>query len=181
LLLLVDNGSVYTPEITKFLLTTKLKFQSYPFAKVKLPDLEQFDSFILSGRRENFKEMNALNSSIIKHAITNSKPLLGICYGAEILALSLGGTIKKINPPQKGKQSVFVTKPNPLCEGKIDVFQSHSYEISKLNGSLVGIAESDTCKYEIIQHKRLQIYGTQFHPEMSSDGHKLIYAFISLN
>ena len=44
----------------------------------------------------------------------------------------------------------------------------------------MGIASSNTCKFEMIQHNELNIFGTQFHPEMSSDGKSIITAFISL-
>ncbi|MBM3896077.1 MAG: glutamine amidotransferase, partial [Thaumarchaeota archaeon] len=69
---------------------------------------------------------------------------------------------------------------NPICTGKLDVFESHSYEISRLNNKLAGIAKSENCQYEIIQHTELDIFGTQFHPEMSVDGQKLIESFVNL-
>ncbi|MEK6965729.1 MAG: hypothetical protein AABX58_05925 [Thermoproteota archaeon] len=52
--------------------------------------------------------------------------------------------------------------------------------MSRLNNELFGIAKSEYCKYEIIQHKELDIFGTQFHPEMSADGQKLIESFVHL-
>ena len=124
--------------------------------------------------------MNALNSKIIKHAIQEKKNLLGICYGAEILALTLGGTIKKKNSLEKGNEKVSILKENPLCKGKIMVFESHNYEISRLNGSLKGICKSKNCMYEIVQYNELNIFGTQFHPEMSPDGLNIIHTFVSL-
>ena len=180
MLLVVDNGSVYTKNLTNFLSTKKIKFTSLPYNNVQLSHIHEFDSFILSGRRKNSKEMNAINSKIIKYVISEKKPLLGICYGAEILALTLGGTIRKTNSIHKGEQEVSITTKNPLCNGKIKVFESHNYEISRLNSSLLCIATSENCSYEIIQLNNLDVFGTQFHPEMSPDGQSVIEAFVSI-
>ena len=175
--MVIDNDSVYTKHLIDFL-AKKVQFEVIQEHKVKFSNLINYESFILSGRRKNNQLMNSLNSKIIKHAILERKPLLGICYGAEILTLTLGGTIKKSILPQKGHQIVTISKKNPLCEGKIDVFESHHYEISRLGESLERIAYSNTCLNEIIKVKGSNIFGTQFHPEMTSDGKDIIKNFI---
>lgn len=179
MLLVVDNGSIYTQNLIDFL-GKKTKFEITTFDNVSLSNLIEYDSFILSGRRKNNQLMNSINSKIVKHAIQQKKPLLGICYGAEILNLTLGGTIKKSNSLQQGNEVITTLKKNPLCENKIDVFQSHNYEISRLGNSLVCIAYSNSCKNEIINIKNSNIFGTQFHPEMTNDGKILIEKFCSL-
>ena len=179
MLLVVDNGSVYTQNLID-LLKQKIDLEELTHTKINLSNLNKYDSFILSGRRKNDQKMNNVNSNIIKHAIYKKKPLLGICYGAEILALTLGGTIKKSDSLQKGNQMVVVTDKNLLCKGKIDVFESHHYEISILPESLESIANSDTCKNEIVRYNNSNIYGTQFHPEMTPDGKDLIEKFCTL-
>jgi GMP synthase (glutamine-hydrolysing) len=180
MLLLVDNGSVFTKNITEFLSEKKLEFSALSFDKISPTEIVTSKSFILSGRRQNNKEMNALNSKIIKHAISEKKHLLGICYGAEILALTVGGTIRKMDSQQKGHCTVNVLRKNPLYEGTLNVYHSHNYEISQLGKSLVQLASSDSCKYEMVQYQNSKIFGTQFHPEMTKDGLSLIERFISL-
>ena len=91
----MDNGSSYTKNLVNFLTKKETKFVDQKFDQVDLSNIGQFNSFILSGRRKNNQKMNAINSQIIKHAVSEKKSLLGICYGAEILVLTLGGTIKK--------------------------------------------------------------------------------------
>jgi GMP synthase (glutamine-hydrolysing) len=180
MLLVVDNGSVFTKNIVQVLMEKKsTDFRILPFNKAT-SELGKFQSFILSGRRQNNKEMNAVNSKIINHAISEKKPLLGICYGAEILTLTAGGTIRRMQAIQKGTNQVTVVAKNPLCSGIIQAYQSHSYEISQIGKSLIQIAKSDTCNYEIIQYQNLAIFGTQFHPEMSKDGLSLIERFVQL-
>ena len=177
-LLLVDNGSVFTKDIANTLSNSGIKFDQKPSDQINLNDISNYDSFILSGRRNNDSQMNAKNSKIIIHAVNEKKKLLGICYGAEILALALGGTIRK-SSVIRGEQEI-TSNENILCEGKNTVFESHSYEISKLGSSLDCLAESKNCKNEIVKHKELAIFGTQFHPEMTADGQKMIANFAKL-
>ncbi len=177
-LLLVDNGSVFTKDIANTLSNSGINFDQKSSDQINLDDISRYDSFILSGRRNNDSQMNAKNSKIIIHAVNQKKKLLGICCGAEILALALGGTIRK-SSVIRGEQEI-TSNENILCEGKNTVFESHSYEISKLGSSLNCLAESKNCKNEIVKHKELAIYGTQFHPEMTADGQKMIANFAKL-
>lgn len=152
-------------------------FERHVFSDVPSLALDKYSSVILSGRRKNNPAMNAINSKLVIHWLDTNKPLLGICYGAEILALTLGGTIKKMASGRNGLCQVQTVKDNLLCHGKIDGFESHSYMISKLGPSFVCLASSDECKFEIFQYGNKNIFGTQFHPEMSQDGRVLLEKF----
>ncbi len=180
MLLVVDNGSIYTKNLTNFLSKKNILFEKQIPQLLDLNSLENHDSVILSGRRKNEKKINEINSKIITYSIKNNIKLLGICYGAEILSLTLGGTIRKTSSPQQGNETIKIFKENPISSDSLDVFESHGFEISKLPSVLVALAESKHCKYEIIQYEKKPIYGTQFHPEMSQDGHNLIEKFCSL-
>lgn len=181
MLLVVDNGSVYTKNLTDFLSHLRISFQSISYDKIELSTISQFSSFILSGRRSNNKEMNQLNSQIIKTAISEKKPLLGICYGAEIMGLTLGGTLRKTNSLQKGEEKIQIFKNNPLCSDEINVFESHHFELAKLPSTINTIAKSQNCEHELIQFQESNIFGTQFHPEMTKDGQELIKKFCNLS
>ena len=174
----MDNGSIYTKNLVNFLTKKETKFIGQKFDQVDISNIGQFNSFILSGRRTNNQKMNAINSQIIKHAVSEKKSLLGICYGAEILALTLGGTIRKSLKSVQGEEIIVTEKENKLCQGKINAYESHNYEISQLGNHLQGLASSQLCKYEIIQHTNYDIFGTQFHPEMSDDGKAIIKKFL---
>ncbi len=180
MLLVVDNGSVYTKNLTDFLNEKNILFKEQTPQLLDLNSLENYDSIILSGRRKNEKKINEINSKIITYSIKNNIKLLGICYGAEILALTLGGTIRKTLSLQKGNETIKIFKENPISSDSLDVFESHGFEISKLPSALVPLADSKHCKYEIIQYEKKLIFGTQFHPEMSQNGHDLIEKFCSL-
>ncbi len=180
MLLIVDNGSIYTQNLIDFLKEKKILFEKLSPYELQIKSLEKYDSFILSGRRKNEKQINQINSKIIKHSIQNNKKLLGICYGAEILSLTLGGTIRRSETSQKGNEEVSIHRKNVLANEKIKVFESHGFEISKLPNLLISIADSKNCKHELIQYDGKFIFGTQFHPEMSSDGKNLIHKFCFL-
>ena len=180
MILVVDNGSVYTQNLIDILEKSQKPFKRLSFSQINFDEINEYDSIILSGRRSNNQKMNSINSKLIKKAISDSKPLLGICYGAEILALTLGGTIKQMKSLQKGTENIRITKPNSLYSDDLKVFESHRYEISRIPDSLEILANSDNCDCEIIQYKNSKIFGTQFHPEMSEDGIKLILNFSNM-
>ena len=180
MLLVVDNGSIYTKNLIDFLNEKNIFFEKQTPQLLDLKSLENYDTIILSGRIKNEKKTNEINSKIITYSIKNNIKLLGICYGAEILALTLGGTIRKTSSLQKGNELIKILKENAISNYSLDVFESHRFEISKLPSVLVPLADSKNCKYEIIQYQEKQIFGTQFHPEMSQDGHNLIEKFCSL-
>ena len=180
MLLVLDNGSVFTQNLLDLLYTKRADFEIRAPGKLEISQLDRFDSFILSGRRKNDQKMNALNSKTVAHAASYDKPLLGICYGAEILALALGCTIRPMGAPRRGMETVKITDSNPLCTGTISVFESHSFEIAKLGDSMASIGRSAACKNELIHARNSRIFGTQFHPEMSGDGCRLVEKFLRL-
>lgn len=180
MLLLVDNGSVYTRHLVGLLRKRKIPFERRGPGTLGPGSLGSFDSFILSGRRRNDRETNRVNSKVVLHAVDAGKKLFGICYGAEILALALGGAIARSPAPRKGDGKVTVQKANPLCTGRIDVFESHAFEISRLPEGLVCLGGSEDCRYELVRFGQSHIFGSQFHPEMSPDGHRMIERFCCL-
>lgn len=180
MLLVVDNGSVYTSSLLECLQSLGVDFEHHMFSGISKINLDNYSSVILSGRRKNDSLMNATNSKLVLHSLDKNKPLLGICYGAEILALTLGGTIKKMPSPRHGLHKVQVMTANPLCNGKIDAFESHSYMVSTLGSSFTQIASSDDCRFEIFRYGNKNIFGTQFHPEMSPDGRLLLEQFSNI-
>ena len=64
MLLLVDNGSVFTKDIANILSITNVKFEQKTFDEINHEEIEKYDSYILSGRRNNDPKMNAKNSKL---------------------------------------------------------------------------------------------------------------------
>nr|AIF23214.1 hypothetical protein [uncultured marine thaumarchaeote SAT1000_13_B06] len=62
MLLVVDNGSIYTKNLTTFLSDKKTEYTIQKFDEINLSNISEFNSFILSGRIENNRIINAINS-----------------------------------------------------------------------------------------------------------------------
>ena len=179
-LLVVDNDSVYFDNLIDFLKNQNIIHTVLQPSNIDPTCLDSYNSIILSGRRNYNRQNNLINSKLIKHAISSDVSLFGICYGAEILALTVGGTLRKCKSPRRGIYTVEIIKPNNLCNGTIHVLQSHSYEIGTLPSSIIPLAKSTDCSFEIIQYKDRPIFGTQFHPESTNDGHAILKSFLKM-
>ncbi|MGI0023887.1 MAG: type 1 glutamine amidotransferase [Nitrososphaera sp.] len=181
--LVVDNLSPFTPDITKCLSGLGVEYRCEKYSHVTKQTLGECGKVILSGRRRNSKEINAANSRIVRYCLENDKPLLGICYGAEILALTLGGSLRRMPSHLHGHVKVFPRHSTPLTQDRkvVIVYESHGYCIAKLPTDFVSLAGSKDCEHELFSHVAKKIYGVQFHPEKSgSDGIAILKSFTSL-
>ena len=169
--LVVDNLSPFTPNILNCLGLLDKPYFHRRYLEVLEKDLSNCDKVILSGRRKYSKEINRINSMIIRYCKYHDKPLLGICYGAEIIALTLGGSISKMPTLIQGMAKVSISDTNALTQEKnsILVYESHRYCIAKLPSNFISLASSKHCQHEVFCSGNKEIYGTQFHPEKSGD------------
>lgn len=180
-MLVVDNLSPYTPDILACLAKLDVAYVYKKYSEVTDVEIAACDKVILSGRRKNSKEINVVNSRIVRQCCDDSKALLGICYGAEIIALTFGGSIRKMPSHVHGTTDVTVFRQNPLTGGKslISAFESHGYCVAKLPAIFSSLATSQYCEHEIFSSGK--IYGTQFHPEKSgADGMSVLENFSKL-
>lgn len=182
--LVVDNLSPFTPDILACLDTLGATYIRRKYSEVTQGDLEKCTRVILSGRRRNDQTINAANSKIVRHCHDSDVPLLGICYGAEIIALTLGGSIRRMPSHLHGQIDIVGVSPSPLVppeKSTISVYESHGFCIARLPEGFVRLAGSKYCDHEIFAHGRKKIYGTQFHPEKSGpDGLNLLARFVKM-
>jgi GMP synthase (glutamine-hydrolysing) len=182
-ILVVDNMSPFTTDIVGCLQKLNIKYVYRKFSELCDTDLATCDKAILSGRRKNSRQINAVNSAIIKNCLQSRKPLLGICYGAEIIALTLGGSIRKMPCRVQGSIEIYLSKSNLLTDSKksISAYESHGFCVARLPRDFETLASSKYCEHEIFSSVENKIYATQFHPEKSgSDGLALFQNFAKI-
>jgi GMP synthase (glutamine-hydrolysing) len=97
-------------------------------------------------------------------------PVLGICYGLHLACQALGGTVESTPTREYGRARCRITRPDELFAGipsEIDVWMSHGDQVSQASSDFVPLAATDTCPVAAVKHRRLPLYGLQFHPEVT--------------
>ena len=110
------------------------------------------------------------------------KPILGICYGAQLISHQLGGEVVSADVSEYGRTEL-TTLPSRLLNGvdkETEVFMSHTDRISKLPSSFRTIAYTKDCPIAAFECVEKDIYGTQYHPEVthSIQGQKVLENFV---
>lgn len=185
--LLINNFSPFIVDIEKILNDFGNEAECYNCDEILAIDthldfLENFDNVILSGRQRNSTVINKVNSRIVKGALVLNKPLLGICYGAQILALTLGCTLKRMGKV-RDLINIKVVQQDPIIKGydEMEMYESHNFCISVLSPDFKLLGKSISCTNELFCLKNKPIYGTQFHPEKSGKpGRDLIENFLKI-
>jgi len=143
-------------------------------------DPEQFDSIILSGSEESIlKDAPWMERQMefTKKVAELGIPLLGVCFGHQIIARALFGkeAVRKCPVHEIGWLRVSLTE-----EGKNDYlfndittdfhpFHSHFDEVLPVNEKIQVLAGSEKCKVQAMRIRGTQIYGIQFHPEIGTE------------
>ncbi len=173
--LLINNFSPYVYNIIKILNDLDNEFACYDCNHLSsmvddgyLDLLKGYDNVILSGRRHNSILVNKVNSRIVKGCLIYDKPLLGICYGGQILALTLGGTLKKMEKISDiVKIDILETSALLPKYESVQMFESHNFCVSRLSEKFTLLGSSKECDNEFFCFNGKPLFGTQFHPEKS--------------
>ena len=113
--------------------------------------------------------------------------MLGICYGLQLIAKIFGGKIKSINKKREFGRAYLIKKKSSLliknfAKEKNSVWMSHEDAVIKLPKNFSTIASTKNSKLTIIENKRNNIYGVQFHPEVThtENGKQIFKNFLFL-
>jgi GMP synthase (glutamine-hydrolysing) len=101
-------------------------------------------------------------------------PILGICYGHQIIGSAFGTPMRDLGQMLRGYEKVSIVRKHPLFDGlpsDLVVAESHRQELTKVPDGFQHLAQSTTSRVEAIVHRSKPIYGVQFHPERSTDDH----------
>lgn len=101
-------------------------------------------------------------------------PILGICYGMQVLCKELGSEVKPGKSREFGHTVMHCDPANPLFKGlpkDLTVWMSHGDRVENLQSHFDLLAETGDCPNAAIRHRTRPIYGLQFHPEVSHTQH----------
>lgn len=179
--------------ISKFCEYTSIQFREIPIGYKVESDI---DAVVLSGsaarivsstHREMFKGV----VSLIKYL---DIPMLGICYGHQLICWSLGCEVASLHEPIKDRfEEVHIIDNDEIFHDfnthrTVSFAQSHYDYVLKTSldqANLTLLADSSSCEVEAVKHKQNPIYGVQFHPERTNikgqthpEGHQVIENFV---
>lgn len=101
-------------------------------------------------------------------------PILGICYGMQITCHTLGGKILPAKSREFGRSPCRQISRNALFDGLPETWtawMSHGDQVDTLTGDFEPIASTETCPNAAVRHRTLEVYGLQFHPEVTHTEH----------
>ncbi len=180
----IDFGGQYNQLIARRVRDLGCYSEIYPSAITaeKLRDKNVIGIILTGGPQSVYKEFSQkLDSSILEMNL----PILGICYGAQLLAFMLGGEVTQSIKPEYGNTKTLFNIDSLLFHGMTEsseTFMSHSDYIRTLPPSFSAIAYTDGTKNAAYECPEKKIYGVQFHPEVvhTLEGNKVLKNFLEL-
>jgi GMP synthase (glutamine-hydrolysing) len=180
--LIVDFGSQVTQLIARRVRESGVYCEIHPFNKVDAAALQSYHpkAVILSGGPASVHESGSpeADPAIFELGV----PVLGICYGEQLLAHQLGGKVEPGTEREFGRAEIEVISDSPLFAGldrEETVWMSHGDRVAKLPDGFAVIARSPNAPFAAIADEKRHFYGVQFHPEVSHtpNGSKILANF----
>ncbi len=180
-ILILDFGSQFTQLIARRVREMNVYCEIHPYNKI--PEItSNIKGVILSGSPHSVRQDNPLNPDLT--TIKGKLPLLGVCYGAQLLSHFHGGEVGKSSSREYGRANLsFVDSSNELFKGisnNSQVWMSHADTIIKVPEHYTVIASTHDVKVAGYAVKNEQTWGIQFHPEVyhSTEGAVLLQNFV---
>lgn len=182
MIIILDFGSQYTQLIARKVRSLHVFTEIFPptISQAKVASLRP-SGIILSGGPASVYEKGA--PQLPDWVLQMGVPVLGICYGMQLLSRSGGGTVARSDEREYGLAELHIRGKSPLVEGvsaKSHVWMSHGDKVEKLPADYRMIADSANCPFAAMAHRNKPIFGIQFHPEVyhSQEGMTWLRNFI---
>ncbi len=182
-IIILDFGSQYTQLIARNIRELNIYCEIIPFYTPIVYD-ETVKGIILSGSPSSVNEENAPMVDI--KSMNEKRPVLGICYGAQLTTKLYGGKVEKSSTREYGRAKLCkVMTDNPIFKNISDnnqVWMSHADTITQLPPDAELIAQTDSIPIAAFEMKNTPnpLFGLQFHPEVthSDNGKQIIKNFV---
>ena len=184
-ILILDFGSQYTQLIARRVRESHVYCELHPY-DMALDEIKAFGGkgIILSGGPKSVYEEGA--PAIAEELFELGIPVLGICYGMQLMSRHFGGRVVPAGKREYGHAELqAVGRPGPLfngffAEGKSPVWMSHGDHVETLPQGFEMVAKSANAPVCAIQNVSRKLYGVQFHPEVNHTprGEALINTFV---
>ncbi len=184
-IIIVDFGSQVTKLIARRVRDLKIYCEVINLKELKkIKNFKEIKGIILSGGPSTVTQK--IYPKISKNIFQKKIPILGICYGLQLIAKVFGGKIKKSQKKREFGEAILLEKSkstlfkNYFLNKKAKVWMSHQDAIYKIPKGFKNIASTENSKYTAIQNKNKKIFGIQFHPEVTHTerGFKIIKNFV---
>ncbi|UCC95325.1 MAG: glutamine-hydrolyzing GMP synthase [Candidatus Omnitrophota bacterium] len=167
-ILILDFGSQYTQLIARRIRELKVFSIIEPctIGATKIKEIGP-KGIILSGGPHSVYEKGA--PSLQKRIVGLGVPVLGICYGMQILVKALNGQVKEAKKREYGRAPMYIDDHHDLffsLPAKIISWMSHTDQAMVLPKGFVQLAHTGNTKFAAIGNRKEKIYGVQFHPEV---------------
>ena len=182
--LIVDFGSQYTQLIARRVREAGVYSEILPCtASAAQIRAAAPSAVILSGGPDSVGEQGAptLSPAILELGV----PLLGICYGMQLLAHSLGGTLASAQDREYGAAELTLSGQTPLWDGlpigqPFTVWMSHGDRVTALPEGFTAIAATPSVNMAAMADEKRRIYAVQFHPEVhhTQNGVRILHNFL---
>ncbi len=170
-IVILDFGSQYTQLIARRIRELQVYSEVWPYhMRGQEYDLHnpEIKGIILSG--SPYSVTSAEAPSLPEEVLQSGKPVLGICYGMQLLVKSLGGKVIRATQREYGRALLTILEKRGLFErmgGETICWMSHGDSVVALPPGFLRIAKTEDCEYAAIRSEDGKIWGIQFHPEVS--------------
>ncbi|MCR5278686.1 MAG: glutamine-hydrolyzing GMP synthase [Lachnospiraceae bacterium] len=180
--IVIDFGGQYNQLVARRVRECNVYCEIYSY-KTSIDKIKEMNpkGIILTGGPSSCYEEGAATCS--PELFELGVPVLGLCYGAQLMSHVLGGKVERAANREYGKTELKVDNSVALFAGvpsETTCWMSHFDYISKLAPGFKSIAHTDNCPVAAMQHESGRLFGIQFHPEVlhTPEGSKMLFNFV---